>query len=88
MRVLLAVTFILALAASASSAQDITRLHVYGHPDYAATETSPGDTRTSQSGTSGRPEPGTAATGSTGQRCQAKSNGWGLREYGANPSCD
>jgi len=88
MRTLLAVTSVLALAAGVSSAQEATQLHIYGHPDFSATETGAGSTKTTQSDIVGRPEHGTTAAGSAGQRCQAKTNSWSLREYGASSTCN
>jgi hypothetical protein len=90
MRTLFAVTFILALAAGASWAQDTTQLHIYGHPDYGRAGTGAGNTWTTQLSGSGRTEHTTAAI--TGSIDQHLSNQFGclggLREYGASSICD
>jgi hypothetical protein len=89
MRTLFAVTFILALATSASWAQETTQLHIYGHPDYGRAETGAGNTWTTQLSESRRTEhTTTATTGSTDEHCQTKSNAWVLREYGTSSTCD
>jgi hypothetical protein len=89
MRTLFAITFMLALVASALWAQDTLQLYIYGHPDFGRVEIAASNTGTTQLSESGRTEHAMAAvTGSTDQHCQTRSDGWGLREYGASSTCD